>query len=128
MNQTNGDSKVDIVFMSSRKEKEPGIKVRSAGKKDNILGENMVFSVGNAEILKNGTIKTELGQIIAQKANYAQVKENNENRPTEHSLEVARKEGKIKNFMKSKAERERKMVDLNKAKTRKQKEDAQELA
>ncbi len=128
MNQTNGDSKFDIVFMSFGKEKEPGIKVESAGEKDNILKENMVISVGNAEILKNGTIKTEAGQIIMQKANFAQVKENNENRPTEHSLIMAKEHGKIKNFMKPKAERDEKIINLNKAKTRRQKEDAQELA
>ncbi len=114
MNQTSGDSKFDIVFMSFGKEKELGIKVEAAGEKDNILKENMVISVGNAEILKNGTIKTEAGQVIAQKANYAQVKENNEKRMTDFAIEKAKREGKVKEF--------RREV------LRKQKEDVQELA
>lgn len=102
MNQTSGDSKFDIVFMSFGKEKEKGIEVKSAGEKDNIFKDNMVISVGNSEILADGTIKAETGAIIAKSAKYEQVKENRKKRITEFSIEKAKKEGKIKDFLKEK--------------------------
>lgn len=116
MNRTTADSRdYDVVCMSFAKEKQKGIEVLEAGEKDNLFGENMIIHAGNSEILENGTIKTEVGQIIAQNVNFAQVKENNDKRMTSFAIEKAKREGKIKDFMKQKA-------------TRKEKEEAQELA
>ena len=112
MNRTTADSRdYDVVCMSFAKEKQRGIEVVEAGEKDNLFEENMIIHTENSEILENGTMKTEAGKII----NFAQVKENKDKRMTSFAIEKAKREGKIKDFMKQKA-------------TRKEKEEAQELA
>ncbi len=115
MNQTNGDSKFDIVFMSFGKEKEKGIQVEAAGEKDNILQENMLIHTNNSKILENGTWIAENGAIVQQNANFAQVKQNNEKRITDFAIEQAKRKGKMKELNKEKAKR-------------KAQEDIQELA
>ena len=77
MNRTIEDSKgFDIVCMSFGKEPEREIEVVEAGEKDSFLKETMEIKTGNCELLKNGNLEMETGNIIVNFADYKQAKHN----------------------------------------------------
>ena len=91
-----GSRKFDIIvdFVSYKKGKEKGLIVDSADGKDNTLLECIEFSAGNSELLENGKLKKEDGNIIVNFADYKQAKENNESRITEFALEKKKRNAK----------------------------------
>ncbi len=86
MNQTIEDSKkYDIVidFLSYKKEKEKGLTVDVYGAKDSELLDTMQVKVEKGELLENGSLMLQNGNVIANFADYKEIKDNNKNRKTE---------------------------------------------
>lgn len=115
MNRTIEDSKgFDIVCMSFGKEQEKGIKLVKAGKKDSFIeADSMEIKAGDCELLENGNLEKENGNIIVNFADYKQAKENNNNRITEFAIQQAKREGKL--------------VDFNNVNKRKNQEDSERI-
>lgn len=129
MNRTIADSKgYDVVCMSFGKELEKGIKVVKAGKKDTFIeAESKELKTGKSKLYENNKLEEETGNIIVNFAEYKQAKYNNENRPTEYSLEMAEENGIIKSFMKEQAKREGKLVEFEEENKRRTKIDSEQV-
>ena len=124
-----GSRKFDIVvdFVSWKEENKKELAVESAGEKDNILSESKEIPTGNSKIYENGNVETENGNIIINFGDFQIVKNNNENRPTEHSIDMAKQKGIEKNFMKEKAKREGNLVEFNEEKKRRKQKDIEQV-
>lgn len=95
MSRTIEDSKnFDVVCMSFGKEKQKGIKVVKAGKKDCFkeATESKDLKTENSKLYKNNNLEEEEGNVIVNFADYKKAKENNENRITEFAVEKAKRE------------------------------------
>lgn len=124
-----GSRKFDIVvdFVSWKEENKKELAVETAGEKDNILSESKEIPTGNSKIYENGNVETENGNIIINFGDFQIVKNNNENRPTEHSIDMAKQKGIEKNFMKEKAKREGNLVEFNEEKKRRKQKDIEQV-
>lgn len=124
-----GSRKFDIVvdFVSWKEENKKELAVETAGEKDNILSESKEIPTGNSKIYENGNVETENGNIIINFGDFQIVKNNNENRPTEYSIDMAKQKGIEKNFMKEKAKREGNLVEFNEEKKRRKQKDIEQV-
>lgn len=124
-----GSRKFDIVvdFVSWKEENKKELAIETAGEKDNILSESKEIPTGNSKIYENGNVETENGNIIINFGDFQIVKNNNENRPTEHSIDMAKQKGIEKNFMKEKAKREGNLVEFNEEKKRRKQKDIEQV-
>ena len=124
-----GSRKFDRVvdFVSGKEENKKELAVETAGEKDNILSESKEIPTGNSKIYENGNVETENGNIIINFGDFQIVKNNNENRPTEHSIDMAKQKGIEKNFMKEKAKREGNLVEFNEEKKRRKQKDIEQV-
>ena len=124
-----GSRKFYIVvdFVSWKEENKKELAVETAGEKDNILSESKEIPTGNSKIYENGNVETENGNIIINFGDFQIVKNNNENRPTEHSIDMAKQKGIEKNFMKEKAKREGNLVEFNEEKKRRKQKDIEQV-
>lgn len=124
-----GSKKFDIIvdFVSWKEENKKELVVETAGEKDNILSESKEIPTGNSKIYENGNLEKENGNIIVNFADYKQAKENNENRPTEHSIHMSEEKGIEKNFIKEKAKREGSLVEFNEEKKRRKQKDIEQV-
>lgn len=112
MSQTSGDSKnYDVVCISFGKENEKGIQVTEANKKDSFLEQTMEIPVGTCELAE-----------VVSFEDYKKIRENNKCRLTKHASEMAEKRGnkaEIISYNLKRAEREGRVVDINKFKSNK---------